>query len=365
MLTSGNVIIVEDQPNFRKGLVKMLESQVLGWKVVGEAGNGQDALALVHRVKPDLVLTDIRMPVMDGMEFTGHLRESYPDMMVIVITAYRHFEYAQAAVRHGALDLLVKPCTEEDIRTVLGKASRHIQARESRRQTGLSGSNQPVAEGQLALNQAGIKELELQLMSGILQGQAGYVQQQLRKMVGELRQLSPDEAALRALTLSAGLHGTVRKQFPDLDDGSLAAAARNMPAANGAAGDIVGWAGEQAESFIRLLEQWQASKSDTAIEKALKYIEEHYDKACRLTDVADRVNLNPSYFSVMFKKAVGDSFTNYVNRVRMDKAAVLLRSTDLKIFEVACAVGFDEPNYFTNVFKQQYRMSPKEYRRMP
>ena len=99
----------------------MFESRELGWKVVGEAGNGQDALVSVNRVKPDLVLTDIRMPIMDGMEFVGHLRHSYPDMLVIIITAYKNFEYAQAAVRHGALDLLIKPCTEADIRDVLGK----------------------------------------------------------------------------------------------------------------------------------------------------------------------------------------------------------------------------------------------------
>jgi two-component system response regulator YesN len=64
----------------------------------------------------------------------------------------------------------------------------------------------------------------------------------------------------------------------------------------------------------------------------------------------------------LFKKTVGESFTRFVTRVRMEKAVLLLRNTDMKIFEIACAVGFDEPNYFTNVFKQQYQMSPKEYR---
>lgn len=122
-MLKGNVVIVEDQPNFRKGLIKMFEEGQIGWNVVGEASNGQDALALVDRVKPDLVLTDIRMPVMDGIEFVGHLRKHYPDLLVIILTGYKNFEYAQAAVRLGALDLLIKPCTEQDVMQVMNKAS--------------------------------------------------------------------------------------------------------------------------------------------------------------------------------------------------------------------------------------------------
>src|SRR4051794_10904030 len=89
-MQSGKVLIVEDQSNFRKGLVKMIESGGLGWDVVGEASNGKDALELLDQVKPDLVLTDIRMPIMDGIEFVGHLRRSYPDMLVIILTGYKN-----------------------------------------------------------------------------------------------------------------------------------------------------------------------------------------------------------------------------------------------------------------------------------
>ena len=130
----GKVLIVEDQPNFRKGLMKMLEGRELGWEVVGEASNGQDALALLDELKPDLVLTDIRMPVMDGIEFVGHLRQSHPDMLVIILTGYKNFEYAQAAVRHGALDILIKPCTEQDVRQVMNKASERFYVKYAQQQ---------------------------------------------------------------------------------------------------------------------------------------------------------------------------------------------------------------------------------------
>ncbi|UKS27114.1 response regulator [Paenibacillus sp. HWE-109] len=133
-MLKGKVLIVEDQPNFRKGLRKMFEDSQQGWTVVGEASNGQDALALIEQVQPDLVLTDIRMPIMDGIEFVGHLRQSQPELIVIILTAYKNFEYAQAAVRLGALDLLIKPCTEQDVRQVMSKASERFYEKYTRQQ---------------------------------------------------------------------------------------------------------------------------------------------------------------------------------------------------------------------------------------
>ena len=130
-MQAGKVLIVEDQPNFRRGIRRMIEDNGLGWNVVGEAGNGRDALDLLESCQPDLVLTDIRMPIMDGIEFVTCLRSKYPEMLVIILTGYKNFEYAQAAVRHGAFDLLVKPCTEEMLHLVLSKASERFYEQRS------------------------------------------------------------------------------------------------------------------------------------------------------------------------------------------------------------------------------------------
>lgn len=246
-MTHGNVMVVEDQFHFRKGLVRMIEQSEHKWNVVGEAGNGKDALQLLDRHKPDLVLTDIRMPVMDGIEFVTHLRNSYPDTLVIILTGFKNFEYAQAAVKLGVMDYLVKPCTEEDVRQVLWKANERFAGR-------------------------------------------------------------------------GGKAKRVSNEVPDM-------------------------------------------KQDNAIRKAIAYVKESYAQECRLTEVAAHVHLNASYFSVLFKKTTGESFTAFVTRYRMEKAMELLQNTDMRIFEIAGAIGFDEPNYFTNVFKQHYRRSPKECRK--
>lgn len=116
------ILLVEDEPMFRKGLAKMIAGLNTGWEVCGEAENGEEAEQLVKQLHPDLVITDIRMPLMDGLELLQRVKAAQPDIAVIVITGYQDFQYAQSALRSGALDILVKPCSKQDICHVLDKA---------------------------------------------------------------------------------------------------------------------------------------------------------------------------------------------------------------------------------------------------
>ncbi|MGG4144331.1 response regulator [Paenibacillus algorifonticola] len=276
----GNAMVVEDQRHFRRGLVRMIEESGHAWNVVGEAANGLDALKLAEQHKPDLVLTDIRMPAMDGIELVTHLRRRHPDTIVIVLTGFRSFDYAQAALKLGVLDYLVKPCTEEDVRLVLGKANERLQSR--------------------------------QLME--------------------------------------------RERQP-------AALANTLPLGEQASLSVMQPSASPSTSHEAKLAQLMQGKPESSIDKAIAYVGQHFAEACRMTEVAAHIHLNPSYFSVLFKKTTGESFTSFVTRVRMEQAMHLLKTTDLKILEISSATGFDEPNYFTNVFKQYYQMSPKECRR--
>lgn len=116
------ILLVEDEPMFRKGLAKMIAGLNTGWEVCGEAENGEEAQRLVEELCPDLVITDIRMPLVDGLELLQRVKAGHPDTVVIVITGFQDFQYAQSALRSGALDILVKPCSKQDICHVLDKA---------------------------------------------------------------------------------------------------------------------------------------------------------------------------------------------------------------------------------------------------
>lgn len=103
------VLIVEDEEMIRKGIILSVDWAALDCVVVGEAPNGEVALELVKQYAPTLIISDIKMPKMDGLEFLRKLRESGNNTFVIILTAYDSFEYARSALRLGAVDFLLKP----------------------------------------------------------------------------------------------------------------------------------------------------------------------------------------------------------------------------------------------------------------
>ena len=102
-------LVVEDEEMIRKGIVLAVDWAALDCVVVGEASNGAQALEAVERYDPSLIITDLKMPVMDGLEMLRQLRERGNNAFVIILTAYDSFSYAQTALRLGAVDFLLKP----------------------------------------------------------------------------------------------------------------------------------------------------------------------------------------------------------------------------------------------------------------
>ena len=103
------VLVVEDEELIRKGIALAVDWAALDCVVVGEAANGREALEAVKRYHPSLIITDLKMPEMDGLEMLAALREQGNPVYVIILTAYDSFAYAQQALRLGAVDFLLKP----------------------------------------------------------------------------------------------------------------------------------------------------------------------------------------------------------------------------------------------------------------
>jgi two-component system, response regulator YesN len=121
------VILVDDEIYFRKGLLGLIDWKSCGFEVAGEAGNGEDALDLINRSNPELVITDIRMPGLDGLELIKHVMEkegSHPKF--IIISGHSDFKYAQQAVRYGVHDFILKPIDQDEIEETLKSLSKSI-----------------------------------------------------------------------------------------------------------------------------------------------------------------------------------------------------------------------------------------------
>lgn len=510
----GRLFIVDDEPMIRRGLTKLVESNPLGWSVVGEASNGEEALLKLQELNPDLIITDIRMPMMDGIELAKQISVVAPEMAVIILTGYRDFEYAQAAINYGVKQFLLKPCPETEVCRVLQLAFEQYRQQESGKERELQERSERedqllrsvmkrlpyAAEEAQQLEQAlAGKELWLLQVESyfpeekayhkgdlkLLQYAIGNILQELtaaasgehrrfmleydsfvffmhpacnfeslfteaatviRQLLGislsacrygpfssfkeiegwledMLQRRSPEErptggagesvdeqtmsgakvrlirselTALLLLGRPAELETYVHRLLDSVRQSSLQPEAikieafcaamamddvmrKELDANSRAVGDIgkrvaelnlkrnreeiETWLEGQVRAFEQALLSWHMERSGGIIQRAIRYIEEHYAEECALPTVAAYTHLSPNYFGSLFKKETGESFSGYVTRIRMEKARLLLKNTDKKITEIAQAVGFPGSNYFATAFKQMTGLSPTDYRR--
>jgi len=113
---------LDDEEAIIEGLKATVPWERFKCKVVGTATNGKDGLELIHKHKPDIVLTDIKMPYLNGLEMLKEIIGEYPNMKVIVLSGYRDFSYAQSAIRLGVLRYLLKPSKMSEIYEALNAA---------------------------------------------------------------------------------------------------------------------------------------------------------------------------------------------------------------------------------------------------
>ncbi len=124
------VLIVEDEDIIRKGFIGTIDWLSAGYTVAGEAVNGEDGLEKIEELKPDLVITDIRMPVMDGLEMLREAEKRKLKFEKILLTSYGEFEYAQEGIKLGVTDYILKPIDEDILYEALKKVKERIKSLE-------------------------------------------------------------------------------------------------------------------------------------------------------------------------------------------------------------------------------------------
>ncbi|WP_082651899.1 response regulator transcription factor [Gorillibacterium timonense] len=133
-------ILVDDEVFTRKGLMKLIDWEACGFRVVEEADDGEDALALIESVRPDVVITDIRMPVLDGLELIRQVQENgVAHPFFVIISGYDDFQYARQALRYGVQDFLLKPINEQEFSEALRRLNDRLlkQKQDKERETRL------------------------------------------------------------------------------------------------------------------------------------------------------------------------------------------------------------------------------------
>ncbi|MBW5449247.1 response regulator [Cohnella sp. CFH 77786] len=528
-----SVMIVDDEVGVRTSIKAKINWEAAGFQIVLEASNGEEALRLLgEHPLPDLIISDIRMPVMDGIAFMQACKEAYPHIRTVVLSGYSDFEYMKSAIRFGVKDYLLKPVVRSELAELMAKIAAELEEdrhRNQEKQRDLKKSEElvRVAQEQLLLQLVksewlslpAVKERLHQLQMSALAAddlQAQFVTVEMRVPTGRLEAWSERKDLLNLAFQLLGRETALKWNhiycFPDVSQPSMIFFLVRLDGSrtgsgftdrfvrelkrdikrylrlhcvvgigerihglkqlkNGYASSMLAWSQGTVEeghadgarrtmdltnaftpeterklvhalesldmrSFSQHLQKVFTADRDTPMfaftfltfriilllyaivqkfeagdslkqylwncqmtvrshesrEQVLEqlhelaqlvmdevrktrfsngqqlgeairiYVDEHYSYELTLSFLAEMFHLNETYLSGLFKQTAGMTFSDYVTKLRLTKAARLLEENELKLTDIATLVGYSSSSYFSTAFKKFYGISPKEYR---
>jgi len=187
------VVVVEDEPLILRNIVKKIESTDIGFAVTETAKNGQEALEIIKNDPPDVVITDIRMPILDGLQLLQHLYSLEPAVRSVVISGYNDFEYTRKAIQYNVRDYLLKPVETDELNQCLLRLKIELDAEHASvvdRVKALKASQgesiqDTIEKFRLFLEKNYTQDLNLSLIAQDLNFNLSYLSKCFTKMVGE------------------------------------------------------------------------------------------------------------------------------------------------------------------------------------
>ncbi|WP_282936268.1 response regulator [Paenibacillus sp. RC67] len=343
------VLIVDDEYLIKKSLNKLITESGYGFTTVLEAEDGEEALELVLQMSPDLIITDINMPVMDGLELIRECKVRQLMCEIVILSGYNEFEYARQALRYEVKDYLLKPIRPEQLDNVL----RIVSSKLNLKQKTLSMRSDWLWY---------CKTTGSRLAGLIWDLDEKQVKMELEDTSSKFMEQSTDVGLLQQLCFE--LLTFIRKELEHRSG-------REMPISDLTAFYTItepsGTLGLLEANIMGLMQDIQANRNHGAfhhIKHAAAYIEQHYmEEELSLQSIAEQLNMSLSYASQSFKEALGVTFVQYLIGLRMEKAKDLLNNSNCKTYEAAHAVGYSDYPHFTRTFKKYFGCSPREYRK--
>ena len=408
------VFLVDDEIVIREGIRNSFPWKETEYALVGEAPDGEIALPMIRDTKPDILITDIRMPFMDGLELCRIVRRQMPWIGIVILSGYDEFEYARQGIQLGVKEYLLKPITAEELKQVLDRVSAALKAERSDRERSES-LRRRMESGSLFVKE---KLLSALYAEDAAETDALNVVSQLRSMGVNLAAarytvidaaFEPAQTGYAALTelaessggiahVSASRTGCRVLMLGDSDRDAeerayaFAASAVTELERSGCGGIRVS-IGETVDAPARVVESMKSARhlrhllADQTGEaplivgvrdfgdatdgsgrhsvsvKARLYMSQHFsDSNLMLQDVARAVGMSESRFSTVFAQESGKTFTEYLTGLRLGRAKELLASTDMRSSQIALDVGYNDAHYFSYLFKKNTGMTPGEYR---
>ena len=361
------VFLVEDEAIIRRGIKKNVEWEKNGFEFVGEAGDGEYAYPQILKTEPDILITDIKMPFMDGLELSHLVKKILPNTKIIILSGYNEFEYAKEAITIGISEYLLKPVTAASLTAVLRKVKEEIREEKEKSRL-LERYFVSYEKYNEFLDKTDYTGVDRKLIQDFLKrgsaGEEGMFIDEYLAAVGEnnyrsllLRQYMTIDIFFCVQEFLKGLSVCADEIPPELGD------IKYIPKIVGSEEQTVSYLKELFAFAISERDRVSGNRYGSLIDTAKQYLAEHFESNdVSLNTVAAQVGVSSSYFSSIFKQETGQSFVEYLTKLRIDKACELLRCTTLRTSEIGERVGYNDPHYFSATFKKVTGVSPKDYK---
>jgi two-component system response regulator YesN len=394
------VMIADDEPNIRRGLRALLSKRENELEIVAEAEDGAMALEMAVEREPDILLIDVRMPFRNGLELIGSINEALPGRIVIIVSGHDEFEYAQAAVKLQVFDYVLKPVDAAGFMKVLERAVAELEAR---REAGKYANwmrdqlerNLPVLRERFlkdwttgSLSNTEVTEclsfLQIKLGSPATLVAARFPERAGQGSAGGERSRKLALVAMRTVMEESFFGGaayvfeddteTVLALAPGLGEKELLVLVETIERRASEKVFRVPSLASRAvpEPLTGLCDAYEELRAELAdggtceafVVLGRNYIDKHYwNPDLCLEEVAAELQISPGYLSRLMKRETGFSFVEYLNRIRVKKATLLMSDPSAKAFEVAERVGYKSQHYFSRAFKKVTGTSPTDHRK--
>ena len=338
------IILVDDEPWALIGLKECIDWEKAGFIIAAECDCGEAALEAAEAYCPDAVITDIRMPDMSGLELIQKLREKQPSVQCIVVSAFSDFEMAREAIRLMAVGYLLKPLQEKEVLETAERLYTRLSEENGEREVPeenypeLSSDDPKLPEIPLSIRHLWLVIHEQPLSSALWNKDSWCLMFRTAKYYGVLCDELPVETPAGAgVSCAVSCDDDPKKLFRTAE------------------ASMYGGFFFPPNAGFR--------NSSTVAARIQYYLYRHMTENITLKDLSEAFFLTETYLCDLFKQETGKTILSFLKEIRMHKAAVLLRSTEETITEIAAKCGYNDYSYFGRHFKSVYGSTPDYYRK--
>ena len=361
------IVVVEDEKPEREALVQLIRKEYSSlFQDVSIAITGPQAVKIIREKKPDFLLMDIHLPGMSGLDVLQEIRPDCPDTEVAVITAYNQFEYARQSIRLGVREYLLKPVPLKDFYSTMDLM---IRNREKRRKALTLLENLSIFGGMEEWEKEiyEVKKMDklfnafsLLSLSGSTESAAELVISKLEKKCTETADpLAPfKNLILFLISFSKSLDLPDSELFRNMDDDFFSLLREEDFSLN----QIQQLTNRFLLNVNKYLDGCESFSNNCGLVRKIDdWLEENYMNNINLNQLAVKTKRNPAYISRLYKNETGTNLKDRIKQIRITQAKKMLETGDFSIKEVAYSTGFNDPNYFSLVFKKETGIQASDY----